>query len=268
MANNGVLREDEMIFHLNNRLVKDLPDNLQDFLIHIFGLLDVNTVVKCKRVFGYKKPDFRIIVNGLSVGVSMKSGDAHMLHTEDLMSFLKFLYENGISKKTLNAIRLYQYGDGTLNGTGEDRMTCYEAYDAFKEQIDEANKELNANKELIVKVMERAIFMGLEEEGGDEAEYIYHGSYKEGVFVSRGQFKTFIMKRDWLKSPLRLPHIGPFMILPERRYPHGRTITSPERRHRIEVTLPHLKEEITYISNKIPGYVSRHKKPFVDGSYE
>ena len=265
MANNGVLKEDEMIFHLNNRLVKELPNNLQDFLIHIFGLIDANTLVKCKRVFGFKKPDFRIIVNGLAVGVSMKSGDAHILHTEDLMSFLKFMYDNGISKKTINAIRLYHYGDGTLNGTGKDRMTCQEAYEMFKEQISEANKELNANREFIVKVMNRAIFDGPVEDD-DEAEYIYHGSYKEGVFISREQFTRFIMKRDWSKSPLRFPHIGPFMILPERRYPHGRTITNPERRHRIEVSIPHLKEEITYIANKVPGYYSRHKKPYDDGS--
>ena len=265
MENNGILREDEMIFHLNNRVLKDLPNNLQDFILIIFGILNLNTVIKCKRVFGYKKPDFRITVNGLSVGISMKSGCAHVLHVEDLLQFLKFLYDNGVSKKTLNAIRLFHYGDGTYNGTGKDRMNCHEAYEAYKEEIDEANKELNSSKELILKVMNRVVFDGFGEDD-EEAEYLYHGSYKEGVFISRGQFKSHIMKKDWESSPLRFPHIGPFMLLPERRYPHGRTMTSPERRHRIEVNMPHLKETIKYIAEHNPGYTYRHKKPFGEGS--
>ena len=117
----GFVAENAMINALNNKRVKELNDNLKNMLERLYGCLDEDEIVKCEKMTGFYKPDFIVTYKEKRKYVSMKTGNAVTVHEEQLSTFISFLHKNGYSRQSLDTIKLYQYGDGTTDGTGEKR---------------------------------------------------------------------------------------------------------------------------------------------------
>lgn len=246
-TNEGNLVEQEVIYELNNRKIKDLSNNMRNLMRCLFGVLDNEFIVKCYKVDDINKTDFVIEYNNQKKNVSMKSGKAVVIHNEILENFINFLKEEGISQKTLDTICLFHYGDGTVDGSNpENRKKYGDVSLELKERIKEANKELNNNMDFVLKVMHRCLFKG-SQETNIEADCIYFGDKDYGIVatqrqfvksVSRGAFHFF----DHL-------HIGRIFIRPDARYV-GKEITHERKRNRIIAYWPHLREDIEYMSKR------------------
>lgn len=260
MPNNlGIFKEDQMVYFLNNNEISCLNQNLKNLLQSLFGIIDDRKKVYCEKTFNYIKPDLKITYDNECHFVSMKSGSSTGVHVEDLDTFMTFLRDLGVSRKTQETLLLFHYGDGTMDGTGEKRYRQIEVSLKMQEQLWEANKELNEDKEFIKKVFNRCLFQGLDP-NAFAADALYFGTYEYGAVATRRQIEKHIDKKDW--SYIRdNPHIGPLFIIPRARYTEKKELTDEDKKYRNKVQLywPHLREDIEYISKRYSNYVSPYK---------
>ncbi len=247
--NIGIYKEEEMILLFNNKKIKDLSNNGRYIIKEIFGHVDQEQTIFCEPIEGYIKPDFVIKYKDETKYVSMKSGSSEIVHQEYVKNFCKFLLEKGISKRTIQTILLYQYGDGTLDGSGKNRMPYEKLRYLLNERIESANDELNKNKDFVLEIVKRTLFKG-SNDNSIEADYIYHGDAEFGVVVSRQQIMKHCMRREW--KWITALHIGPIMLRPHARY-IGKKIKRPRSRERLEFYWPKFYFELDYISKRYDG---------------
>lgn len=252
--NNGPLKEDEFVYYMNVKKAKDLNPNLRSMMERLFGIIDLDKKVSCERTQNYIKPDVLIKHQRVTKGLSIKGGSSHVLHNEQIKTFILFLRSLGISSRTQQTILLFQYGDGTMDGTGNNRLTGQEVSFKLKDRIEEANKELNSSKEFVKKVIDRALFDGVDPEA-KKADAIYHGDVHYGVIVTRQQMYKHIEKKDW-KDTYCL-HIGPLQLVPSARFA-GTEIRNEKKRHIIQCCWPRLSDDFEYISKRYSYYSSPH----------
>lgn len=244
--NNGTFEEREMIASLNNKRFEELGNNTKMLVKQLFGPMDPNQVIYAEKIDGFIKPDFVVRTNNEQCYVSMKSGKANVFHQEYASLFAKYLKGKGVSDETIETILLYQYGDGTTDGTGTTRLPYHELMYKMKDQIRKANYELNSNKSLVVDTMERCIFAGTKDEQ-THADFVYHGDINFGVLVSHQQLMKHINMRDWLYMDNL--HIGPLQLRPHARYV-DRDIANEKSRHSIDFYWANLFQDLEYISRR------------------
>ena len=243
----GFVAENSMINALNDKRVKDLNENLKNMLKKLYGNLDDEEIVKCEKKLGYYKPDFVITYQEKKKYISMKTGNAVTVHEEQLSTFISFLHKIGYSKQSLNAIKLYQYGDGTTDGTGENRMNWRETYETYADNIKKANEEFNNNKIKIYRVMDRLLFQGVDVEA-QPADAIYHGDVDKGVLVTRNSVERYFAFKSW--NQYDALHIGPFFLKPHSRFvgvPDDR-IKNEHLRHKMQFNWTNMKADMLYIN--------------------
>lgn len=250
--NQGYLKEDEMVEFLNGKTVSSLSDNLHQLLVRLFGVVDPNEKIKCEYCEQYTKPDFKVTYKGESRYVSMKSGDAETIHSEKVQTLIPFLRSIGVSKETLKTLLLYQFGDGTTNGTGQKRYNNHETYIWLKSRIQAANAELNTD-EMTEKIFERIVYQGVKDTV-KPADCIYHGNYENGFLATKKQISLYIKDKDW--SYLENLHVGPLLMRPHARYA-GVPIRNENNRIKMDFYWPKLKLDIIYISKKYYDYESK-----------
>ena len=245
--NDGDLKELEVIHELNNKKISNLSNNMRNLIRNLFGVLDDEQIIKCYKVDDAYKTDFVIEYDGRKRNVSMKSGRAVNVHNEILQNFIAFLKEKGISKRTLDTICLFHYGDGTIDGSGFDNRQSYDSIIAgLRDRIKEANYELNTDMDFIEEVIDRCIFKGTKEDN-IEADCIYFGDKDYGVVATKGQFIKNTHRRGFdFYDHL---HIGPILLRPDARYV-DKDIVSERKRNRIVAYCPKLREDIEYMSKR------------------
>ena len=243
-TNDGFYKEDVLIAHLHHQTFGKLPNNLKNLVRPLFGLVEDNDLILCSKVEGYIKPDFCIECQGKRKYVSMKTGSANILHQEDVGTFTTFLRQIGISQETVETILLYQYGDGTLDGSAAERIEYNELRVMLKDRIKRANKELNEDKEILKKVIRRCIYFGTQE-NAIPIDALYFGTVEFGYVATVRQLERHfkVHKWDWMENL----HIGPLQLRPHARY-YGKEIKNPKRRQRLEIYWANLGRDIEFIS--------------------
>ena len=245
-TNFGTQKELEMVMNLDGKKVGELSNNLRTFMQALFGILDNEEIVHCSKIEEFIKPDFVVTYKENKKYVSMKSGRAETIHQENIKTFILFLRSLGISKRTQQTILLYQYGDGTLDGSGKERMDYNKLRLVLEERIQEANEELNSSKEIIMKVMERCLFVG-NLENAIPIDCVYFGDYRFGVTATVNQMRKYITRKSfhWMKNL----HIGPIQLRPHARY-INKDIKHPEAREKLECYWANFSSDIDYISSR------------------
>lgn len=251
MINNGILNEDNFVYFLDGKKAKEISPNLRSMMEKLYGIVDPEKKISCKKTQDYIKPDILIKHMKVEVAVSLKRGRSQVLHEEDIKPFILFLRENGISNRTQQTILLFQYGDGTNNGTGNKRYSSTDVKAMMKQRIKEANEELNKNKEFITKFVDRIMFDGVNPEAR-KADAIYYGDVEYGVVVSKKQVHKHIAKKSWSFPSI---HVGPISLTPAARYV-DKPIADPNRRNRIECYWTRFAADMEYISKRYNSYSS------------
>lgn len=245
-TNLGNFKEKELIANLHNKKVKNLTNNLRNLVTSLFGVLDDKETIQCYKIEDFIKPDFVIVYKGQKKYVSMKTGRAETIHQELVKSFILFLRSEGISKRTQQTILLYQYGDGTLDGTGKSRIDYNQLRVMLDSRIKEANDELNQSKEFIMKVINRCLILGTLE-NAISIDCVYFGDYHFGVVATINQITKHINRKNW--KWMNNLHIGPIQIRPHARYT-GKEIKNPKYRNKIDCYWANFGSDIDYISSK------------------
>lgn len=245
--NDGFLKEDEIVFYLDNRKVKDLSNNLKQLLRALFGIVDDEEIVKCEKTIDFIKPDIVITYKGVKKYVSIKTGRSEIFHQEIVENFVSYLKEKGISDKTIETFLLYHYGDGTVDGSADERIEYNELRLLLNTRIKHANFELNINKAFIQEVIDRCLFVGTLE-NAIPADAIYEGDYQFGKIVTRDQIKKYIDKKYW--GWLNNLHIGPLQFRPHARY-YNTEIKSEKKRHELICYWCHFSADLDYICRHI-----------------
>ena len=256
MINNGYLKEDEFVYFLDGKKAKDISPNLRTMMERLFGIVDPEKKISCKKTQDMIKPDIIIKHMKIEKAVSIKYGRTTVLHEEQIKPFILFLRENGISNRTQQTILLFQYGDGTNDGTGAKRYCADDVRAMMKDRIKEANEELNSNKEFVEKFMDRIAFDGVDPEAR-KADAIYYGDVEDGVVVTRGQMHKHLAKNNW--DYYTSIHIGPINLTPCARYVN-KPVTNEKKRHSIQCYWPKFASDMIYISNRYNYYSSPYKR--------
>ncbi|HOF53677.1 MAG TPA: hypothetical protein PLH17_02915 [Bacilli bacterium] len=247
--NVGFYKEEEIVLMLNEKKVCQLSNNAKYIIREIFEHPDEEAVVYAKRLDEFIKPDFYIRIGKNTHYISMKSGSSNTLHQEYVKEFCIYLRERGISNRTLQTILLYQFGDGTLDGTGKERFPYEKLRFLLADRLKEANLELNRDKEFVISIINRVVFKGAREEN-IEADYVYHGDKDYGILVSKKQMIKHCHRRDW--AFIDSLHIGPILLRPHARYV-GKEIKREKSRQRLEFYWPNYYADLDYISKRYDG---------------
>ena len=244
--NTGKAFELELVNYLHKKTYYQLNKNFQRVFIRMFGKPSRFHRIKA---FLYedklKKPDIVIVYRKVRKLISVKTNSSQHVHMESIKSFILFLRELGLSTESQKDILLYQYGDGTLNGTGKERIDFPEILYVYENEILRFNKEINSNKDLVIKCMNRFIFQGTSKDN-EIVDYIYHGDLDIGILCSREQILKHISRRSFDK--LKNPHIGPLLFFPYARYANKNIAElHPEKRHYVNLKWPKLPIDLRYI---------------------
>lgn len=244
--NSGLRNENEIINAFNGKGFRDLGNNLKVLAQHLFPDFDEESLFTAVKSDPRGKPDMTLTYKGQTRYVSLKGGADEQIHAEELSKFLAFLSGYGITEKTLNTLRLFQYGDGTLDGTGTKRLGYEELLPVISPKIKAANYELNLDKGMLLDLADRLLFQGNYKDL-PPADAIYHGNIDYGASVSRTQIRKHLSRRSF--SYYNSPHIGPFHPRPYARYLDF-SDPYPEKRNIVNFKWIRFYADICYISGR------------------
>ena len=255
-SNHGKLIEDELMLALNNHRVMDLIPNLHYLMRELFGALEPEELITCTQPDKPIKPDLLITYKGETKGLSVKSGTSEYVHGEPVEKFIEYLKTQGVSENTTKTILLNQFGDGTIDGTGKERIELAELKYRLRIQIKEANQELNNDHDILINILDRMLFQGWDE-NAIPAYAIYHGDIYGGVVMTRKQFIKWIKNKDW--NYYDNLHVGPIFLRPHARY-IGTEVKSVFSQHKIDGFWSKMLADMKYISGKYFSYTPMNKR--------
>ena len=242
----GIQNEENFVNAINGHKLSEMNNNIQYFLRTIYPFAENDDIFYCYRTEDFIKPDICIEWRNENTFVSLKFGVSNTIHGESTESFVNFLRSLGTSERAIKIIKLFAFGDGTTDGTGEVRKSGIEVRYELRKEIIELNKELNSNKQFIKDVVDRLLFQGVDPLAY-KAKYVYHGSIEYGDFVSRKQVLKHIDNKTW--AFMDCPHIGPIVFRPHARYAE-KTILNEKHRKELVFTWPNLIPDIRYIAKR------------------
>lgn len=183
MSKDGFDNENLLIENMNNKKYENLNDNLKKFVKHIDKNVKNSTIIFCEKHAGLNKTDLTIKIRNHSYNISVKKGTGNSIHQEKLEDFIEFLDDNydDLNENIIEAIKLFIWGDGTLNGTGkvEDRIDARTFHKKYPDLIKIISEFFYKHKYDLIK---RFLITGLKSE--ISPDFIYYGTVENGVCIS------------------------------------------------------------------------------------
>ena len=244
--NRGLLKEIQIVQDINGKTYDKLKNNLKELMLCLYGIIDEDEIFHCRKIEEFMKPDIVITYKGIEKYISIKTGRAQVIHQESIKSFILFLRGLGISTKTQKTLLRYLYGDGTLDGSGKERFDYHVIRVLLHKEIKEANEELNGDKKILAKVIERCLFIG-NLECAIKIDGVYFGDSRFGFLATINQIEKHIQRKNW--DWMENLHIDPLQIRPHARYV-GKEIKNPKYRERLDVYWANLEQDLNYISTR------------------
>lgn len=204
MANNshGTNNELEMANYLNNKKYKELNLTMKEFIKYICQTKNITYNKETKIIAEYVKnnklkEDIYITINHIQIGVSLKMGSGNSCHQEKIEDFIHFIQTKlNASNEICDLWRFFIWADGTLDGSGamdrdaNGRIICRCGTSLFKEKYPQKRQILQKFvNENIDELLTRAIFVG---KYNSNVEFVYHGTYKQGRWISRNEVISFV----------------------------------------------------------------------------
>lgn len=232
----------EMMEAIEGKAVKDIGPGIRPLIDDMFHYPAEDSIVHCELCDNYEKPDVKISIGEECHYVSLKSGRSKSVHYEGTKSFILFLREQGVSKESQKTLLRYFYGDGTMTGEGETRLSAHELRKMMEPQLEAVNAELD-NRKLLRACVRRFVFDGTEKRS-TKADYIAFGNPTLYIYASRQEIEDFVLRRRFGQTVV--PHIGPLFFTPWVRNVH-RKPSDEWKRHFVHVCWPFLLTDIEKI---------------------
>ena len=115
---NGFENENQIIKTINSLHFNEFSSGLKNILLKINGG-SIPSVLNAEKIGGRAKPDLSIKINSKIYYFSVKKGNGNSVHQEKLETFIPFVKNLGASTEVINAIKLFIWSDGTIDGSGE-----------------------------------------------------------------------------------------------------------------------------------------------------
>lgn len=125
MPNDGIKNEIKIVEAYNNKTVESLTDKQQKIIYQIEDTVDKNDIILAEKIQGRHKPDIKFIIKSTDYKISVKKGSGNSVHQEKIDSFISFCEEYlDMPQQVKEALLLFVYGDGTIDGSGalSDRL--------------------------------------------------------------------------------------------------------------------------------------------------
>ena len=211
MGNNshGNINEKNIVNALNNKKIKELNNNLKNFIEEVCTRKGIqtsgDTLIKSTYETSTKlKQDIYVEIEGVKVGVSCKMGTGNSVHQEKCGDFIDYIKETfNASDVVCNAIRLFIWADGTLDGSGmikydkEGEIVCRFKRGEFKKLYPKQREViLRFFRENERKLLRRFIFEGRH---NSIVDFVYHGTEVDGVWLSAEEILDFQIKNSALR---------------------------------------------------------------------
>ena len=179
---------------------------------------------------------------GRTVTIGIKTGRSTVIHGERVSEFVNFLLRHDVERSVCATYLFYHFGDGTIKGNGEKRMTVHELRKEYGEHFESAAKKLQGKK-LIEAILRRTFIEG---NGPSEAniDYFYYGTVSFGYLASVDEVLSFLRKKREKASTF---YIGPFSIQPCDRN-LDRDVSSARERYIVLFKWAALKEDMKSIA--------------------
>ena len=189
MSFSGFDNEDRIIEALNGKMIKSLTANLQELIKNSF--VNYNDVIFATKQAGQNKSDLKITIGNKSHTYSIKKGTGNSIHQEPIEPFLKFLDKNyKITPQQQDNIRLFIWGDGTLDGKGSvsDRLSAPQFKKKYPQIIESIQTFFNSIKKPLIK---RFLIDGVKSDSS--AEFVYYGTTQSAVCCKSDKIVDWIV---------------------------------------------------------------------------
>lgn len=208
----GKNNEYKFVEYLNGKSIEELNPMFYSLIKKLYPVELETARIKCWLNHLNQKSDIFIKINGIMRGISIKKGMKNSVHVERISDFVHFLIENKNSREIVMEYLKYHYADGTINGTGEKRLSAEEYKKSNQEIIDRINKELN-NDQILSKAIERFIIKG------NNSQYyiaaIICGEVDDFIWITREDIRNIILsKKDKYSTAI---HFGTMICQPKNR---------------------------------------------------
>lgn len=201
----GYKNENEFVNYLNKKKVSEINPMFKEFLETLFGALNDEEQIHAWNNYEKQKADIYIKINNKRKGISIKKGIKNSVHTEHINTFIKFLKENHFDQEMIIEFLKYHYADGTIDGTGENRMTVAEYKEKYQQEIDLINKQFN-NKDFIIKVILKFILVG--NIPIESIDCIVYGIIQDFIQITKNEIIDFLLsKKDEYSTALHISHL-------------------------------------------------------------
>lgn len=193
----GYQNENEFVRSLNRKKFSSLLPNFQDLLLNLYGNLDYDSVVYCRKDYEKKKFDIEIIVNGIIKRISIKKGINNSVHVEGISSFIHFLIDSNVSREAVIEYLRYHYADGTQNGRGINRISGHEYKEQNQDKIDYINDQIN-NPYVLRRAINRFVLQG--KNSAIKVDGIIYGTVNDFLFISSDDVMNILMSKQNIYS--------------------------------------------------------------------
>ncbi len=241
MSFSGFDNENKIIEALNGKIISSLNLNLQSLIKNSF--VKYNGIIYAIKQAGQNKSDLKITIGNESHTYSIKKGTGNSIHQEPIEPFLEFLNKNyKISLQQQDNIRLFIWGDGTLNGKGNvsDRLSAPQFKKKYPQIIQSIQTFFNSIKKPLIK---RFLINGVKSDSS--AEFVYYGTVDNGICCKSDKIVDWIEK-NYSKGAIS---IGKLTFQAWNRNING-GIKSENRRGVIQLKWGSIKDDIIVISNE------------------
>lgn len=247
MSKSGFDNEIIICNYINNKKIYELNNNIKNLITEIFPNHNQSNKINCEIEGGQNKSDLVIKINNIEKRISVKIGYGNSVHQEPIIEFIKFLTDRyNISNDLINDLKLFIWGDGTIDGTGkkENRLTATQFKNKNPERILHISKFMDTHKKELIK---RFLVYG--PKSNKKPDYIYYGNITKGYWVKTD---TVVEKLCNEKSNGIIP-IGKLTFQAWNRAIKG--LKSEKKRGVIQIKWPTIKKDLkSWMKNEQGDY--------------
>jgi len=240
---NGIRNELQFVKYLNKRKVNELNPMFEALISTLFQNIKESDEIICSKIEGDSKGDIIIRIDREYKIISIKKGIKNSVHLETLENFISFLKYYRVEEEIINKYLKYHYADGTIDGSGANRITVAEYKESHQDEIDKINEKINS-KFLLHRAAYRFVFKGIQHH--KEIDALIFGVVEDFIWATRDELETIILSK--INEYSTGVHMGPLSIQPWNRCINKNT-KYEKCRHYVQVKWYNLADDIILIMN-------------------
>lgn len=218
--NYGYQNEYDFVELFNNKYLKELDINSQNFLIDLFdGIINNDEKIKCWKNKMNQKTDIFIKCKNYIKNVSLKCGNNNSIHHEQIQDFKKYLGNLGMPYKVIDYYTSYHYGymkdnDGKTDYSKVLNSDEYKTY--YQNELDIFNKYINRTR-IIVDLIDRFIIRGRNSDY--DIDVLVSGTVDDYIWILKHDLYDLILSKRSLF--FTSPHFACITLGPQKRNING-----------------------------------------------